>query len=74
MVVEASDGEQIEHLLVHFLLGIDEVENHLLGVGSDGRHIEGEIDARLIGRAGDVHQTVHADVVRLERIAELQVG
>ena len=74
MVVEASDSEQVEHLLVHFLLGIDDVENHLLRIGSDGRHIEGEIDARLVGRARDVHQTIHADVVRGERLAELQVG
>ena len=73
LVVEASHGQQVEHLLVHFLLGIDDVENHLLCVGSDGGHVEIEIYVRLFGRSADVHEAVHADVVRGERIAELQV-
>ena len=73
-VVETADGKEVEHLLVHLLLTIDDGAYHLLLVGIDGGHLEVEVHLWLLGTSGDVHQTVDADGVRGKGVADAEVG
>ena len=63
LCVEAADGKQIEHLLVHLFLRIDDGVNHLLGICIHCRQVHREIYLRTLRRARDVHQTVYSDIV-----------
>lgn len=72
--IEPADGEQIEDLLVHLFLGIDDRVYHLAGVGGERREIEVEGDGGLAWCACDVHKTVDWHVVGCEGVAYIEVG
>ena len=72
--VEASDAEQVEHLLFHLLLRVDDGVDHLLGVAVHRGQVHGEVDLWCARRSGDVHQAVHADVVAGEGVPDVQVA
>ena len=74
LVVEAADGQQVDHLLVELLLAVDQAAHHLLGVAAHRGHLHVEVYLGVLGGAGDVHDTVHADVVGAETLAQVQVG
>ena len=72
--VEAADAQQIDHLLVHFLLAVDDASHHLVGIAAHGGQFQVEVHLRLIGASRDVHQAVHANVVVREAAPQLQVA
>ena len=72
--VEPADAQEIEHLLVHLFLRIDDRVDHLLRIAVNRRQVHREIYLRRLRRAGDVHQAVYADVVARERTAYAQVA
>ena len=72
--IESSDTEQIEHLLVHLLLRVDERIDHLFRIAVYRRQIHREINARCIWRALDIHETIYADIVAGERATDVQVA
>ena len=74
LIIETSDGQQIDHLLVHLLLSVDDRADHLLLIGIHGRHLKVEVHLRMDWLPSDVHQAVHTDGVTTERIADIQVG
>jgi hypothetical protein len=74
LCVEATYGEQVEHLLVGLLLGVEQTMYHLFCIVRQCRHVEVERHLRALRRAGDVHQAVHSHVVVRERVADVQVG
>ena len=74
LCVEASHGEQVEHLLVGLLLGVEQTVYHLLSVVRQRRHVETERNLRTLWRARYVHKTVDAYVVVRERVAYVKVG
>lgn len=44
--VEASDSQEVEHLLVHLLLAAYQAVNHLFGIGIERWEVEIEIHLR----------------------------
>ena len=74
LCIESSDTEQIEHLLVHLLLRIDERIDHLFRITVYRRQVHREIYARCIWRALDIHETIYSDIVAGEGATDVQVA
>ena len=71
---EAADAQEVEHLLVHLLLRVDERINHLFGVAVHRRQVHREVYLWGLRGSRDVHQAVYSDVVAGERATYLQVA
>ena len=72
--IEATYGKQIEHLLVHLFLRVDDGVDHLLGICIHRRQVHREIYLRTLRRACDVHQAIYSNVVGRERTSDTQVA
>ena len=72
--IETTHGQEVEHLLVHFLFAVDQAVDHLFHVAVHGGHVEVEGHFGGCGRTGDVHQTVDADGVVRKTATDVQVG
>ena len=71
---KTSDSEEIQYLLIHFFFTVDEAVNHLFCLTVHRRHIEFKINFGRVGRARNVHDAIHADIIAREALPEIQVG
>ena len=74
LIVKAPDGQQVDDLLVKFLLTVNQTSHHLLGIVVDGRQFHVKFHGWSFWGSGDIHQTVHADIVRGEILAQIEIG
>ena len=51
--IETTHGQEVEHLLVHFLFAVDQAVDHLFHVAVHGGHVEVEGHFGGCGRTGD---------------------
>ena len=72
--VESSYAEEVEHLLVHLFLRVDDGVNHLFGVTVYRWQVHGEVYLRSAWCAGDVHEAVYTDVVAGEGASDAQIA
>ena len=73
MRIETSYCQQIDDLLAHLLLTVDDAAYHLFLVAVDIQNVEVEVQDRSPWLSCDIHQAVYPDGAR-ERTSDVQVA